>query len=123
MENNEFNITIDSTPESKKSLNQAISKTMDMLTFEEGIKNGLYSDEKGIAYVILNGTLYNTYNVYIDRRCITKAGSVVSFDSLIKSYGADNIQIRYDLKKSYRLNRRLMSTKAYRKFREDNKQN
>ena len=96
--------TTTSFEEKKKKLNQQISKIMSITTFEEGIKSGLYSDDKGIAYVILNGTLYSTYNVYIDRRCITKAGSVVSFESLIKSYGPDNIQIRYDLKKTRRIN-------------------
>ena len=106
MENNELNITVNGQQD--KKLNQQISKIMGILTFEEGIKRGLYSDDKGIAYVILNGTLYNTYNVYIDRRCITKAGSIVTFDSLLKTYGPENIQIRYDLKKTRRHARILM---------------
>ena len=39
-----------------------------------------------------------TYNVYIDRRRITKAGSVVSFEGLLKNYSPEEIQIRYDMK-------------------------
>lgn len=80
------------------ALNPKVSKIMDIQTFEEGVRKGLYSDAKGTAYLILNGTLFNTYNVYIDRRRITKAGSIISFESLLKSYSLEEIQIRYDIK-------------------------
>ncbi len=80
-------------------INPNYSTIMDYDSFIDGIEKGIYSDEKGTAYLILNGTLYTTYNVYIDRERITKAGSVVSFDSLLKSYDKEDIQIRYDLKK------------------------
>ncbi|SDH81445.1 hypothetical protein SAMN05421493_104102 [Pseudobutyrivibrio sp. 49] len=99
----------------EENLNPAISKIMDIYTFEKGVKNGTYSDSKGIAYLILNGTLYTTYNVYIDRQRITKAGSVVTFQSLLKTYGSDEIQIRYDLKEQ-----RLPSLRAYRNSKETN---
>lgn len=75
-----------------------VSKIMDIFTFQDGINKGIYSDEKGTAYLILNGTLYTTYNVYIDRQRVTKSGSIVSFDSLLKSYPPEDIQFRYDLK-------------------------
>ena len=84
-------------PEEK--LNPKVSKIMDIYTFEEGVRSGKYTDAKGTAYLILNGTLFTTYNVYIDRQRITKAGSVVTFQSLLKTYNPDDIQIRYDLKK------------------------
>lgn len=45
--------------QSTKKLNSKRSKIMDIDTFEEGIRKGLYSDSKGTAYIILNGTLYN----------------------------------------------------------------
>ncbi len=80
------------------ALNPKVSKIMDIQTFEEGVRKGLYSDAKGTAYLILNGTMFNTYNVYIDRRRITKAGSIISFESLLKSYSPEEIQIRYDIK-------------------------
>lgn len=92
----------EASTDNKPKLNSKVSKIMDIRTFEDGIKNGQYTDEKGTAYLILNGTLYNTYNVYIDRRRVTKSGSVVSFESLIKSYGEDNIKIRYDIKERRR---------------------
>lgn len=100
---------------SQENLNPGVSKIMDIYTFEQGVRNGTYSDSKGIAYLILNGTLYTTYNVYIDRQRITKAGSVVTFQSLLKTYGPDEIQIRYDLKEQ-----RLPSLRAYRNSKETN---
>lgn len=111
---NEFNQP--NTESNKGKLNQKISKIMDIKTFEDGVRKGLYSDDKGTAYLILNGTLFNTYNVYIDRRKITKAGSVISFESLLKSYAPEEIQIRYDIKE-----KRMPSLETYRSSREGNK--
>ena len=91
-------------------VNPRISRIMSISTFEEGVRKGLYSDDKGTAYLILNGTLYNSYNVYIDRRRITKAGSIVSFEGLLKSYSPDEIQIRYDLKETRIPRRRQNNT-------------
>lgn len=93
----------------QENMNSGVSKIMDIYTFEQGVRNGTYSDSKGIAYLILNGTLYTTYNVYIDRQRITKAGSVVTFQSLLKTYGPEEIQIRYDLKEQ-----KLPSRRAYK---------
>lgn len=90
------------TIENEQKINPNVSKIMDYDTFVDGIEKGIYSDDKGTAYLILNGILYNTYNVYIDREKITKAGSVVSFESLLKSYDKKDILIRYDLKKMKR---------------------
>ena len=94
--------------QSTKKLNSKRSKVMDIDTFEEGIRKGLYSDSNGTAYIILNGTLYNSYNVYIDTRRITKAGSVVSFESILKTYSKDQITIRFDYKESKYRKRRLL---------------
>ena len=44
----------------QKSLNSSRTVIMDIDTFEDGIRKGIYSDSKGTAYLILNGTLYNT---------------------------------------------------------------
>ncbi len=84
--------------ESKKKLNSKVSLIMSIEDFEEGVRKGIYNDDKGTAYIIINGALNTTYNVYIDRRRITKAGSVVSFDGLLKNYSPEEIQIRYDMK-------------------------
>ena len=94
--------------EEEKRATSKRSLFMDIDTFEEGIRKGLYSDAKGTAYLILNGTLYSSYNIYIDRLCVTKSGSVVSFDGLLKYYEHDEIKIRYDFKEE-----RLPSRKIY----------
>ncbi len=91
---------------SEKNINSAVSKIMDIEAFEDGVRKGLYSDSLGTAYLILNGTLYSSYNVYIDSRRITKAGSVVSFESILKTYSKDQIAIRFDYKDSKFLSRR-----------------
>ncbi|MBR5635908.1 MAG: hypothetical protein IKW81_03130 [Pseudobutyrivibrio sp.] len=84
----------------KEKIGSKISRIMDIKTFEDGVRKGLYTDSKGTAYLIINGVLNATYNVYIDRLRITKAGSVVSFLGLLKTYSPDEIQIRYDLKET-----------------------
>ena len=63
--------------------------------FQEGIKQGLYTDRKGKAEIIINGAAHNTYTVHIDRKIVSSAGSLVSFTGLLKEYGADNIKIKY----------------------------
>ncbi len=98
----------DNEKKPQKKLNSNRSKIMDIDTFEDGVRKGLYSDTKGTAYLILNGTLYNTYNVYIDTRRITKAGAVVSFESIFKTYGKDQIAIRFDFKESRLRGRKLL---------------
>ena len=100
--NGEVNNGEERTSIPKKSL------FMDIYTFEEGIRKGLYSDAKGTAYLILNGTLYSSYNIYIDRLCVTKSGSVVSFEGLLKYYENDEIKIQYDFKEA-----RIRSQKVY----------
>ncbi len=107
---NKFNDNEQLAPNSgEKKLNSNLTRIMDIETFEKGVRTGQYSDDKGVAYLILNGTLYNSYNIYIDRRCITKAGSVVSFEWLLKNYKPEEIQIRYDAKEQ-----KLPSLKYYR---------
>ena len=88
----------------------------DIQTFEEGVRKGLYSDDKGTAYLILNGTLFSSYNIYIDRRRITKAGAVVSFEGFLKNYTPDQIQICYETKEP-----RLPSLSAYREGKKKKK--
>ncbi len=106
---NKFIINNEDNSDNKNRGKLALSKIMDIETFEQGVREGLYTDEKGTAYLILNGTLYSSYNVYINRRRITKAGSVVSFESLLKSYKPEDIQIRFDAKEQ-----KLPSLRAYR---------
>ena len=100
---------LNNTEVPKKTLNSKVSLLMDIKTFEEGVRKGMYTDDKGTAYIVINGALNTTYNVYIDRQRITKAGSVVSFEGLLKNYSPEEIQIRYDVKEQ-----RMPSVNAYR---------
>ena len=110
MENNNQNPAGELNTEGKtKGAKRPVAKVMDIQTFEDGVRKGLYSDDKGTAYLILNGTLFSSYNIYIDRRRITKAGAVVSFDGFLKNYTPDQIQICYEPKEP-----RLPSLNAYR---------
>lgn len=93
----------------RKSLSSKVSLLMGIEAFEDGVRKGIYSDDKGTAYIVINGALNTTYNVYIDRRRITKAGSVVSFEGLLKNYSPEEIQIRYDMKEE-----RMPSVHTYR---------
>ena len=90
---------------------------MDIDTFEKGVLSGEYTDLKGTAYLVLNDKMFVTYNVYIDRRRITKAGAVLSFDALLKEYGPEQIKIRYETKKI-----KLPNLETY-KINKDNKRN
>ncbi len=66
-----------------------------IMEFQNGIKKGLYTDTKGSATLIINGSEYNTYSIHIDRRIVSSAGSLISFQGLLKEYGAENIKILY----------------------------
>ena len=80
----------------KEKLGRAIiQKTIAFDDFLKGIFSGTYSDDKGFARLVLNDSLNVSYNVYIDRMCVTKVGSVITFESLRKTYGAENIQFLY----------------------------
>lgn len=117
MENNETNTAGELNKEGKEKKNKrTITTVMDIQTFEEGVRKGIYSDDKGTAYLILNGTLFSSYNIYIDRRRITKAGAVVSFEGFLKNYTPDQIQICYETKEP-----RLPSLSAYREGKKKKK--
>ena len=63
--------------------------------FQDGIVNGQFTDAKGVARLIINGSVYNTYSVHIDRRIVSSSGAIVSFEGLLKEYGGENIQVEY----------------------------
>ena len=79
----------------KKSI---VHRTISFNDFINGIHRGSYSDDKGYANIVLNESLNVSYNVYIDRMCVTKVGSILSFDFLKKTYGAETIQFLYSPK-------------------------
>jgi len=61
--------------------------------FQEKVINGEITDDNGVAELVINGERREEYNVFIDRRCITKVGTVISFAGLLKMYGQDNIMV------------------------------
>ena len=72
---------------------------LDIYSFEQGVKEGKFSDRDGVASLVLNGRLFTTYNVYIDRCRITRAGAIITFASLLREYEPDEILIKYEKKK------------------------
>ena len=63
--------------------------------FQDGIIKGIYTDAKGKARLVINGSVYNTYSVHIDRKIVSSSGSIISFTGLLKEYGAENIFVEY----------------------------
>ena len=80
-------------PENKLNQNGGIIYGIN--EFEEKIRSGAVSDRKGKAELLIDGSLYNTYTVHIDRKIVSSSGKVVSFYALLKEYGAESIKIRY----------------------------
>lgn len=83
--------------------------------FQKGILNGTYNDKTGTAYIVINNLVQKSYSVYIDRRCVTKAGSIVSLRSLFKEYGAQKLRIQFWEKKI-----RIPSLETYRDSKKKN---
>ena len=71
------------------------SQILGIYEFQQGIKDGIYTDAKGKAKLIIIGSVYNTYTVHINRKVVSSAGAVVSFAGLLKEYGPDNIFVEY----------------------------
>ena len=82
--------------------------------FQEGVKKGTYSDSKGRAQIIINGAVYTTYAVHIDRHLVSSAGSLISFKALLKEHGEENIQIKYIPKE-----RRVPKRREYIAYRDE----
>ncbi len=66
----------------------------DIYEFQDLVVKKTITDDIGIANLIINNELREEYNVIIDRQVITKTGTVISFNGLLKMYGADNIQVK-----------------------------
>lgn len=65
--------------------------------FDEGVRNGTFIDAKGKAYIIIGDTMNTSYSVHIDRRIISSAGQIVSFDGLLKAHGEKDIHVAYEI--------------------------
>lgn len=83
--------------ELKKSSLRAQLKKSDysIEEFEDLVKNGVANDDVGIAYLVINNEVKSEYNIFIERQCILRSGSLISFRGLLKMYGRDNIRIKY----------------------------
>lgn len=75
---------------------ELIGRIIGIKEFQKGIEDGLYSDEKGRARILINGDVANTYAVHINRRIISSAGSIVTFRALLKEHGSENLMIEYE---------------------------
>ncbi len=109
--NNSFN---DVQPADGGNQKKLIDKTyvmMDVYTFQNKILSGEISDDKGTAELFINGAPSN-YNIYIDRKCITKSdGTLITYSGMLKLYEPEQLQIKYTKKK-----KRVMNMKQYREM-------
>ncbi len=81
----------------KNQQNKAFFKNKSLFSiyeFQDLVVRGFLTDDVGVASLVINGELREEFNVFIDRRIITKTGAIISFAGLLKMYGADNIFIK-----------------------------
>jgi hypothetical protein len=90
------------------------TKIVGIYEFQKGIQEGIYSDAKGKAELIINGAIAKTYLVHINRKIISSAGSIVSFMGLLKEYGEENLKVAY-----YEKPPKLPDLKSYMEFRRE----
>ncbi len=88
--NNRFTIalpdqeTIEAAKKAKAKLENDAVTIMDIFTFQTKVLNGEISDDKGIAELIIKGTVSN-YHIYIDRRCVTKSdGTLITYAGMLE---------------------------------------
>lgn len=76
-------------------INVVNRNTFSIEEFDELVKAGSVSDDAGIAVIVVDGEEKPEYNVSINRQCVVKSGSIVSFWGLLKMHGEENIQIKF----------------------------
>ena len=99
--NNRFTIalpdqeTIEAAKKAKAKLENDAVTIMDIFTFQTKVLNGDISDDKGIAELIIKGTVSN-YHIYIDRRCVTKSdGTLITYAGIMKMYKPEELMIKF----------------------------
>ena len=67
----------------------------DAETFQQKVASGELTDDKGTAFILINGSPTN-YNVHIDRRCVTRSdGSLITHAGFLKMYSLEEISVRF----------------------------
>ena len=84
--------------QAKEKLKKDISSTMDIYTFQSRVASGEINDDKGIAELIINGSVSN-YHIHINRRCVTKSdGTLITFIGIMKMYKPEELMVKFTKK-------------------------
>ncbi len=108
--------TIQAAKEAQKKIQDKASMIMDIYTFQAKVKSGEISDDKGIAELIINGSVSN-YHIHINRRCVTKSdGSLITYTGIMKMYKPEELKIKYTKRP-----KKMMSLAQYKQMIKERK--
>lgn len=120
--NNRFTIeapdqeTINAAKKAQDKIKDRNSILMDIYTFQSKVLSGEINDDKGIAELIINGSISN-YHIHINRRCVTKSdGTLITYVGIMKMYKPEELQIKFTKKP-----RQLMTIAQYKEMRKARK--
>lgn len=63
--------------------------------FDNGVTDGLFSDEDGQAYLVIGGRIQSSVTIHINRRIVSSASQIISFTGLLNHYGENNLRVKY----------------------------
>lgn len=87
--------TIEAAKAMRSKLKDNTYTIMDIYTFQSKVLSGEINDDKGIAELIINGSV-STYHIHIDRRCVTKSdGTLITYAGIMKMYKPEELKIKY----------------------------
>lgn len=87
--------TIEAAKSAMTRLKDSTYTIMDIYTFQSKVLSGEITDDKGIAELIINGSV-STYHIHIDRRCVTKSdGTLITYTGIMKMYKPEELKIKY----------------------------
>lgn len=87
--------TIEAAKSAMTRLKDSAYTIMDIYTFQSKVLSGEITDDKGIAELIINGSV-STYHIHIDRRCVTKSdGTLITYTGIMKMYKPEELKIKY----------------------------
>ncbi|WP_458458874.1 hypothetical protein [Pseudobutyrivibrio sp.] len=87
--------TIEAAKSAMSRLKDSTYTIMDIYTFQSKVLSGEITDDKGIAELIINGSV-STYHIHIDRRCVTKSdGTLITYTGIMKMYKPEELKIKY----------------------------
>lgn len=87
--------TIEAAKSAMTRLKDNTYTILDIYTFQSKVLSGEITDDKGIAELIINGSV-STYHIHIDRRCVTKSdGTLITYTGIMKMYKPEELKIKY----------------------------